>query len=245
VKVALEPGTPVKQDARADIASIGITGLKTIEIRGGSNEASLLKEGEYIPAGSSITEEITGRAEVIAEKLEKVLNNLQRFTKPENLDKTTRMVENAAASFNTIDTVLKENRHELARIIFAAGRISARMDSTTRLTHETAARINSIVRSDTLEQILAGARDISVKLKEVKLVNLIRELGEVVERTNRLLIRMDHDFERGSLDFAASMNQLKSALNNLTEASRLIREDPSILMRGTKVENIPDKHLEE
>ena len=34
VSVALEPGTPIKRDARAEIAIIGITGLKMIEIRG-------------------------------------------------------------------------------------------------------------------------------------------------------------------------------------------------------------------
>jgi ABC-type transporter Mla subunit MlaD len=243
VKVGLEPGTPVKEDARADIASIGITGLKTIEIRGGSNEANLLRKGEFIPAGSSMTEEITGKAEVIAEKLEKVLNNLQDFTQPENLEKITLMVEKAAAAFSTVDTVLEENRQELAETMVAARKISSRLDSTTLLTHETAARINSIVRSDTLEQILAGARDISAKLQEVQLVNLIKELGEVVERTNRLLIQMDHDFERGSLDFALSMKQLKFALQNFSEASQLIRKDPSVLVRGTKVMDVPDKHL--
>ena len=33
VKVALEPNTPIKADVHADIAAVGITGLKTIEIR--------------------------------------------------------------------------------------------------------------------------------------------------------------------------------------------------------------------
>ena len=37
VELSLQPGTPIKKDAYADIVSLGITGLKTIQIRGGSN----------------------------------------------------------------------------------------------------------------------------------------------------------------------------------------------------------------
>ncbi|MFP4622443.1 MAG: ATP-binding cassette domain-containing protein [Bacteroidales bacterium] len=66
-----------QKNAQAEITSVGLTGLKAIEIRGGSNEAENLKPGSYIQAGSSITREITGKAETIAQKAEKVLNNLQ------------------------------------------------------------------------------------------------------------------------------------------------------------------------
>ena len=48
IELALKEGTPIKEDAVADITSVGITGLKTIEIRGGSNESRSLEPDSYI-----------------------------------------------------------------------------------------------------------------------------------------------------------------------------------------------------
>ena len=63
VEMSLQPGTPIKKDDYADIVSLGITGLKTIQIRGGSNEADFLKRGEFLVAGSSASQEITDPSE--------------------------------------------------------------------------------------------------------------------------------------------------------------------------------------
>lgn len=244
VKVALKEGTPIKADAEALIAAIGITGLKTIEIRGGTNEAPLLKPGEYIPAGTSITEEITGRAEVISEKLEQVINNLQVFTRPENLNKITQFAEKSSHTFEQIDQLVTENRQQLRLTLLQTQRVTARLDTTMELLQETASDIHRIVGSDTLGQILANTRAVSLKLKEADLVALIGQLREVAERTNRLLILMDHGIERGGVDWVESMRKLKIASGYLEEFSRILQEDPSVLIRGTKIKNAPDKELE-
>ena len=106
---------------------MGITGLKAIEIRGGTNQAENLKEGKYIKAGSSVTEEITGRATVIAEKAEKVINNLQMFTDPENINKFSEAAENInflAEQLNRtvyrIDTLIRENRTAINETVLSA-----------------------------------------------------------------------------------------------------------------------------
>jgi len=245
IKVGLKPGTPVKVDARADIASIGITGLKMIEIRGGSNEAPLLKPGSFIPPGSSITEEITGKAEIIAEKLELILNNLQILTQRDNIDKILKMVDQTTTTFQKIETVVEENRLLLHSTLQATENTTARLDSITQTLHKTAIEVNKIVSSDTLKQILASTRDISIKLKKANILQLIDELSEMLERTNRLLVIMDSQLQRGSRDFLMSMRQLKTTLQNLDETSRLIQEDPSVLIRGTKYKGIPDKKLDQ
>lgn len=94
VELSVEPGTPIKSDTRANIVTMGITGLKAIEIRGGSNQARFLDSGDYINAGASTASEITGKANIIAEKAEKVFNNPQLFTYPENLGKFTGAANN-------------------------------------------------------------------------------------------------------------------------------------------------------
>jgi phospholipid/cholesterol/gamma-HCH transport system substrate-binding protein len=84
----------------------------------------------------------------------------------------------------------------------------------------------------------------SQTLSEANLTELINRLSEVVERTNKLLVSIDHDMERGSKDFLVSLQRLKSTLENLNEASRLVNEDPSVLIRGAEMDEIPDDNLD-
>jgi phospholipid/cholesterol/gamma-HCH transport system substrate-binding protein len=244
ITVKLKSGTPIKTDARADISTIGITGLKTIEIRGGSREAPLLKPGNYIQPGYSITEEITDRADVISRKLEIILNNLQAFTEPANLNKFTRMAEQAGTTFEKTNAILEENRKNLRLTISQTQKIAARLDTTSMLLQRTLNDIARIVRSDTLDQILENTRAISLKLKEADLVALIGEIREVADRTNRALIVIDNGLERGGQDFVSSMKKLKVTSEYLEEFSRMLQEDPSVLLRGAEIKNIPDKQLE-
>ncbi len=250
VEVSLKPGTPVKEDARADITSVGITGLKTIEIRGGSNEAESLEPGEYIPAGSSITKEITGKAEIIAEKAEAVLNNLQTFTRPENLDKfamlaadVSRLAIKTGQTINTIDTLIAENRLQISQTVNNTRQVSERLNESSKLIQESVIKINRLVEGDTLSQILANARDVSVKLREAEVGELINNLAEVAGQTHKLLLKIDDDLDRNSQDFSESLILLKRTLENLNEASRKINENPSILLRGVNTKNIPDEKL--
>ncbi len=113
VELQLQHDTPIKKDSRADIISLGITGLKAIEILGGSNESDVLEPGGTIEAGSSITSDITQMAEVIAAKTDSVIRNVQLFTQPDNLNKITiaaekigTLFENTARFISNVNTIL-------------------------------------------------------------------------------------------------------------------------------------------
>jgi phospholipid/cholesterol/gamma-HCH transport system substrate-binding protein len=242
--VALEPGTPIKRDARAEIAIIGITGLKMIEIRGGSQEEVLLNPGEYLRPGGSITEEITGKAEVIADKIEIVVNNLIKFTQPENLEKITLLADKATATFENLNLILEENRKDFRTTIKNINLTMARLDTMSYLLQASIDEIHQLTTGDTLKQIVENVREVTEKLRESDIVSLVHRLDELVERVNYLLIAVDHDLERGSKDFLKSIQRLKSTLIYLDETSRLINEDPSILIRGTSIEDAPDDDLD-
>lgn len=244
VSIALEPGTPVKRDARAEIAMVGITGLKMIEIRGGSQGAEILEPGDYIRPGGSITEEITGKAEVIADKIEILINNLTRFTQQENLDKITVMAEKATTTFDNVNMILEENRKDFRNTVRNTNIAMARLDTMSLLLKASLNEIHKISTGDTLKQIVENVRDVTEKLRESDIVSLIHRLDELVEHVNYLLIAVDHDLERGSKDFLTSVRKLKSTLIYLDETSRMINEDPSILIRGTSLDEIPDDDLD-
>lgn len=250
VELSLQPGTPIKKDAYADIVSLGITGLKTIEIRGGSNEADFLKRGEFIEAGSSASQEITGKASVIAEKAEKVINNLQLFTEPENMDKFSDAAENIntlAAQLNTtiqlIDTLVKENRAGVREAVMTANLVANRLDTSAISLGEAVNHINDIIQSDTLQQIVGNAHELSQHLQETDLKLFISNLAEITKQTRQLLYKIDQELDVNSQELSESVRLLRVTLSNLEETSNRINSDPSILLRGYGDKNIPDKRL--
>ena len=250
IELALRPDTPIKEDAHADITSMGITGLKAIEISGGTNEAEFLKPGSYIPAGSSLTQEITGKAEIIAQKAEKVLNNLQSFTQPENMNKITELInkitllaEQTNQTVIKIDTIVTENRQDIREAIAPMNEISQRLDVSSQLLETTMKTIHLKVQSDTIDQILTNVRDVSVELQKADIKALIANVTEATDQTRQLLIKIDSDLNRSSRDFSESLHLLKLTLENLNEASMKINNNPSVLIRGIETKNPPDDNL--
>ena len=250
VELSLEPGTPIKNDAYADIISLGITGLKTIEIRGGSNEADFLRRGEFLEPGSSASQEITGKANVIAEKAEKVINNLQVFTDPENMSKFSEAAGNInilAAQMNKtielIDTLIKENRTEIREAVVTANLVASRLDTSVITLNSAIGSINRIIQSDTLQQIVGNAHDLSQHLKETDLKLFISNLAEVTRQTKQLLYKIDQEMDMNSQELTESVRLLRITLSNMEETTNKIKSDPSVLLRGYGEKNIPDKRL--
>lgn len=250
VRLSLKHGTPVKEDATADIIAMGITGLKTIEIRGGSNEADFLEEEMFIRQGTSLVEDISGRAEVIAFKVEEVLNNLLDFTKTENLEKISGAVEqisvlaeNANKSFTMVNDIIVENREDLRGSIQRTTTITEQLDSTAGELHAAITQFNHVMQGEAIEEVLGNMRDISITLREANLRELIENLAATASQTQALLIKLDSDLDKGSQDLSENLVILKHTLENLNETSRRISNDPSILIRGQRARDIPDRRL--
>jgi phospholipid/cholesterol/gamma-HCH transport system substrate-binding protein len=251
VKLSLKQGTPVKVDASADIVAMGITGLKTIEIRGGTNEAPFLKEEQFIRQGTSLVEDISGQAEVIAYKLEEVLNNLISFTSPGNLAKITDAVDaiselssKASTTFDLITHVVEENRLDVRQSVLAANSMTGKLDSASVHLLAAGAQFNTYMRGDTLGEILGNLRDISIAMRESNIQDLIENLAGITSQTSVFIQRLEEEIISGSRDFGDNLLQLKFTLENLEEVSRKINQDPSVLIRGQRTRNIPDRRLQ-
>lgn len=250
VRLSLKEGTPVKADASADIVAMGITGLKTIEIKGGTNEADFLQQGQYIEQGTSLVDDISGQAEIIAYKVEEVINNLLVFTQPEKLEKFTLAVDNFSelttninSSVNLMNDVLVENRQDLRQTVTQANSIANRLDQSSLELLSVSQGVNDIMQGDTLAEILGNLRDISVTLRKTNLNELIENLAQMVIQTQELLVKLDMDMDESTKDLNDNLELLKHALENIEEVSRQINRDPSVLIRGQRNKDVPDKKL--
>ena len=250
VELKVEEGTPIKSDTQADITTLGITGLKAIEINGGTNEARLLKDGGRINAGNSSTAQITGKANIIAEKTEKVINNLQVFTAPENM----KNFSDAAMNINVLakqlqhtsgqlDGIIMENRDEIKETVSTLKRVSSNLDQSSISMHEAIQSITDVIQGDSIQQIIGNTNDISNQIRESELKMLIQNLSEMTKQTARLLYKFDKELDMNSEEFTTSLKLLRVTLSNLEETTNKINSDPSILLRGMENKDIPDRRL--
>lgn len=250
VRLSLRHGTPVKVDASADIVAMGITGLKSIEIRGGSNEAKNLEPEAFIKQGSSLVEDITGKTEIIAFKVEELLNNLLHFTQPdkmnnawETVEKIATLAENTNKTVNLLNEVIFENRGNLRETFSNTNLMTQRLEGTSVELNRALSRFNAYMQSDTLGDILGNLRDISVTLRDAKLKELVENLASTTQQTQRLLKKLELDVDKGTQDIEENLRLLKITLENLEDISRKVNTDPSILIRGHRAKDIPDKKL--
>jgi len=252
VELALQEDTPVKEDAVADIVAMGITGLRTIEIRGGTQEADFLEPGDYIQPGTSFAEDITGKAEDIYFRLEDVLNNLQVFTHPDNMQAFTRTAEDissftdqATRTVAGIDELIVENREDIRQSTMAINQFTQELDKTSQEMFYAVSRFNEIMQGDTLAQVLGNFHDLSITLKETNLNELIEQLAATTAETQLLLSRVGEDIDKGSEALTDNLLLLQYTLNNIHEVSRKVNTNPSVLIRRPRYDDAPDRMLDE
>lgn len=227
IELTLDHGTPIKTDTQAEIALLGITGLKFIELKGGSAESDPLPTGEFIQSGKSTSATLTDRAQTLVEKAEIVLDNLAALTAPERWDEIHTMTENASVTIAELHDILESNKEALKRTI----------EYTERIT----ADLCGITSPDTL---VSDSAENPAAMRESDLVRLIKELNKALEHTNDVLADVEVIFSENRTDLSRSIESLRESAEYLAQFSRMISEDPSVLMRGARPENAPDDLLE-
>ena len=250
MELSLESGIPIKQDAVADIIALGITGLKSIEIRGGTDEADLLEPGSFIESGSTLATDISGRAEVIAFKVEEVLNNLQAFTHPDNIysfteaaEKISLLAESSNTTITRFDEMISENRQDIREAASSINILASRLDTTSQDLASGMEKLNEIMQGEDIAEVLGNLRDISLSIRDANMKELIENLAEATMQTQSLLVRLDADFDESTRYLHENLVLLQHTLENINSAARKINTDPSVLIRGQSARKTPDKNL--
>lgn len=105
LNIVIKKGTPIKEDNYAMLGNLGITGLKYIELKGGTNDSPLLKANKggirVIPSKTSSlttlfdsTEDITTEFMILLNQIKKILNDDNIKTFSQLLTKSERSMSN-------------------------------------------------------------------------------------------------------------------------------------------------------
>lgn len=208
--INVEAGTPIKEDTEAILSLVGITGLKAVDIRGGTNEAKKLKPGSFIKAGSTMLDDISGRALSIAEKIDLIAANINDITNEENK-------KNIAAILSDTSILIRDTRMNLSGTLESLNRIAMNTAKVTDevgnslqiLTNNLAGNLDAITNSTTsnmdrigtsatnaLDNVSLGARANLDSLTRVTKMSL----EQITANLDRELIKLTTNLDKSISD---------------------------------------------
>lgn len=220
VRIQVRRGTPIQRDTEAVLASMGITGQKFVELKGGTSAAGPLETGGTIQAGSSMLDLISGRADAILEKTEVVLNNLNRLLDPETTAATQRLLLALAGVAEQSESLLVDNRPGLTSSI-------ARIDTVL-----TDLAVASARAADTMEGIAALTDRFGAEMDSMRMAETMASLRTLIHNSNEMVVHGDLLLMQARDDVLRSIASMEEALENLREAADMIRDNPAVLIRG-------------
>jgi phospholipid/cholesterol/gamma-HCH transport system substrate-binding protein len=203
ITIAVDEGTPVHLDTRAMLQAAGVTGLKVIDLREGSQGSPRLPPGGTIPQGKTLLDKLEQRAEHIVDesaallaKANRIVDNLIEITDASQFDGVAEIVsqtrtaaDNLAAASLGLDRLVAENRVALR---------------TSVASIDAAARSESELFAGRVPQFLDDANGVVLQLQ-----------GLVAD--NQATLR-------------ASVRDLRHATRTFKELAREVRQRPSRLL---------------
>jgi len=243
LSISVKSGTPLKNTVKANLNFLGITGLKVIELTGGENSDKDLQPGSFIEADRGILDNITGKAEIITEKVEKVLNNILDITGSENRGSFKNIVVKIDSTVNHLDILMLHasklvvnNRSKVSDLIENTNRLVVSLDETSKSIRMLANSGNRILNSKESAKILNNITELSNKLNSPQTDEIIKNLNGLISEGNNLIGHLDKTFMSNRKNIIKSIELLKETLDNFNEFVVLLRENPDILIKGKQNE---------
>jgi phospholipid/cholesterol/gamma-HCH transport system substrate-binding protein len=204
VVIEVEPGLPIHRDTTASLSMAGITGLKVIDLKGGSAAMPRLPPGATIAAGEATLDRVQRQAQAVIDqtteimgRANQVMQNLEQITAPgqyasigEFFDHARVASEQLAATTTELHALVSENRTKVGAALADFDQLthSARGVLTTdmpRLVASASALVDDVrgvVRADQ-SQLASSLFDLRQASRSFK--DLARDLRQ---RPSRLLM---------------------------------------------------------
>lgn len=229
----LKPGVPIKEGTAAQLGNIGITGLKFLELQGGGTGNDIPVGGE-IPSQKSDWDEITGKATVIAQKLESILNTINLAIKGVKKEDVEAIAKNVKGITGSVDVILRDNKNDIKSII-------SRVDTLLKEINGNMANINAITTnvkdmtspkgsiSQTLAIIEETVREVQKDYRGADIKDKIDKMFTLVENTQKTIETVNITLERNKEHIDRTFSEMSDGMSNFNEFTRIIMENPASL----------------
>lgn len=208
ITISVEAGTPIKEDVLATLVPVGITGLKSVELKGGSNEAKLVKLKTFLKTGVSTFDSITGKAESIAEKIDLIASNISNMTNEENQ-------KNIALILEETSLLLQDTRTNLSGTLNSLNKIAS---STAEIAGSTATNLDKLTNT-TNKQIEDIGTNLNKSITDMTnntnllLTDTRKQISMIGDNSNQLIMQTTKDIALMTASINSSLNRINQIVN--------------------------------
>jgi len=237
IDFCLKPGTPMKEGTTAQLGSIGITGLKFIELKGGGRFKNIPKNGE-VPSIESQWDQITGKAEIIAEKLEIILNNVNNVVREVKPETVKQIANNIAAITTSLDTILTQNKESFRTVTGETALFLKKLNQSMEQIDAVVSDIRAMTAKDgiipeTLGTFSSSARDISAGVRDADIKGTVERAAKMLDTIQKTTETINLTLLRSQEDIAKALDNLAESMHNFNEFTRIIMENPGAILQGS------------
>jgi phospholipid/cholesterol/gamma-HCH transport system substrate-binding protein len=229
VYVNIKKGFNVTKDMSVTMMYAGITGLKFLELSGGTGTSEILSSGEEIKTGKGLGE----KAEDIVSNIDMAVRSINEFLNPDNLDKISLFLDNVEKTSKVFSDVLQGKKASLENSI-------ANMESMMQKFSELTAKLDLIAQNLNLmtQRIQATSEEtfasLTKRFSDEELGRVLKNLEEFISTANSGLKKLENVFLLQQEEMRRTFESLGEGLENLSRFSRELTEDPTLLIRSRK-----------
>jgi phospholipid/cholesterol/gamma-HCH transport system substrate-binding protein len=201
--IEVDADAPVRADTQAMLQFAGITGLKIIDLRGGTYAAAPLPEGGTIRAGETTIDKLSAQAVALADqsrelmdKANTIVANLASVTDPAKFERMQEIVDNLATTTADMKGLVAESRTALRGTLTSVG--AAATSAKTALDRTT--------------------------------VMLDDQVGVLLANANKLVGEMSGLIANNAGSVRSAVFDLRQASRSFKELAREVRQRPSRLL---------------
>jgi phospholipid/cholesterol/gamma-HCH transport system substrate-binding protein len=257
VFLRLDSGTKLYPGTEVIMESSLLTGFKTINLTPGDTTKDRLRPGATLPARASLMELMAHRAEEISEKIERVAINLDKWTGDDNRMRFESLADSTQKLVTEVDLFVVEVRDPLVYALEEIGKTSAsvrgvtseaeltlkearsEIQATLVAARETMESIQKIVAAidpqlvrETLKAANRAATNLDTAFAADEMGKVFGDLRAALVNVTRLMQSLDLTVRAGRDDLVTSLKYVRQATQDLRDFSRIIAQDPSVLLRG-------------
>ena len=253
VTLSLDPDVPLYEGVKAQLAMSGLTGMRTVNLVGGDPRGTALEEGAQIPPDLSFIGQIVDQATTVAARINEIADHVRNWTSNENRQRFESILVSLDNVLRTVDKTLQHNEAPLSRTLASVGKASEALTELSAESTETlravrgdlVATIHAVRRP--LEQIDPNALNTTIVAARGAMVSLERRLsaeetgvaiknfGVAMTEVASILQEADVAVRASRENFTATMASIREAAEDLREFSRILAQDPSVLVRGREL----------
>jgi phospholipid/cholesterol/gamma-HCH transport system substrate-binding protein len=208
---------PIKEDMIASTQMLGVTGLLSIEIEGGTNSARTLEPTEdYIPeirSKPSLLSKFTNNLNGMSTKLELLLDQGQKMLSDKNIDEFSKILENTQKATLKAEELEDKGISTLEEI-----------DKTLKSFREMMDHVNHEFTQVT---------DDFAEIKQVS-IPTIEKLFETSKNFNRATLKFERSLNRGDYNLKKMLEpmlvDIQGLAGELNRLSRELEQNPSAVL---------------